>query len=196
MLLNKRKRNPGQNLTKNWVRVNNVCEPAPKTMFCPPPPPPPSSRGIQRTPEVCFDLANRQWLFNWAIIAPAQIRIHSSSQTIFGAASQTNLTRGLISSVAQAMYCGLTSIPGSGDAISLISNVTFANQLRYRGSGSPTDSTELPEVFFEFPSNPIGKSVIRVKAFLTGQSWQVNKSRGTRLEHNKHSALSHRPRGH
>ena len=94
------------------------------------------------------------------------------------------------------MYCGLTSIPGSGDAISLISNVTFANQLRYRGSGSPTDSTELPEVVFEFPSNPIGKSVIRVKAFLTGQSWQVNKSRGTRLEHNKHSALSHRPRGH
>ena len=194
MLLNKRKRNPGQNLTNNWVRFNNVCEPAPKTMFCPPPPP--SSRGIQRTPEVCFDLANRQRLFNWAIIAPAQIRIHSSSQTIFGAASQTNLTRGLISSVAQVMYCGLASIPGSGDAISLISNVTFANQLRYRGSGSPTDSTELPEVFFEFPSNPIGKFVIRVKAFLTGQSWQVNKSRGTRLEHNKHSALSHRPRGH
>ena len=34
MLLNKRKRNPGQNLTNNWVRVNNVCEPAPKSMFC------------------------------------------------------------------------------------------------------------------------------------------------------------------
>ena len=37
MLLNKRKRNPGQNLTNNWVRVNNVREPAPKSMFCPPP---------------------------------------------------------------------------------------------------------------------------------------------------------------
>ena len=35
MLLNKRKRNPGQNLKNNWVRVNNVCEPAPKSMFCP-----------------------------------------------------------------------------------------------------------------------------------------------------------------
>ena len=77
MLLNKRKRNPGQNLTNNWVRVNNVREPASKSMFYPPPPPP--SRGIQRTPEVCFELANRQWLFNWAIIAPAQILIHSSS---------------------------------------------------------------------------------------------------------------------
>ena len=64
MLLNKRKRNPGQNLTNNWVRV------------LPPPPPP---QGIQRTPEVCFELANRQWLFNWAIIAHAQILIHSSS---------------------------------------------------------------------------------------------------------------------
>ena len=96
MLLNKRKRNPGQNLMNNWVRVNNVCEPAPKSMFCPPPP-----QGIQRTPEVCF----------------------------------------------------------------------------------------------EFPSNLIGKSVI-VKSFLTGQSWQVNKSRGTQVEPNKDLALSHRPRGH
>ena len=42
-------------------------------------PPPPPPQGIQRTPEVCFELANRQWLFNWAIIAHAQILIHSSS---------------------------------------------------------------------------------------------------------------------
>ena len=72
MLLNKRKRNPGQNLTNNWVRVNNVCEPAPKSMFCPLP----LLKGFN---EVCFGLANRQWLFNWAIIAHAQILIHSSS---------------------------------------------------------------------------------------------------------------------
>ena len=72
MLLNKRKRNPGQNLMNNWVRVNNVSA---KIHVLPPPPP----QGIQRTPEVCFELANRQWLFNWAIIAHAQILIHSSS---------------------------------------------------------------------------------------------------------------------
>lgn len=121
------------------------------------------------------------WQIDNGFLTGQSLRLLKSGYTVrakqgFGAASQTNLTGGLISFVAQAMYCGLASIPGSGDAISLISNVTFANQLRYPGSGSPTDSTELPEVFFEFPSNPIGKSVI-VKAFLTGQSWQVNTAR-------------------
>ena len=105
MLLNKRKRNPGQNLTKNWALVNNVCEPATKSLLKPP------------------EAAPISWF--WV----------------------------------------------------------------------PNGFNELRKMFFEFPSNPTGKLVI-VQAFLTGQPWQVNKSHGTQLEHNKHSALSHRPRGH
>ena len=134
MLLNKRKRNPGQNLKNNWVRVNNVCEPAPKSMFCPPPP-----QGIQRTPEVCFELANRQWLFNWAIIAHAQ-RPH-------GLTDQLNQRFNFI---CCAGYCGLASFSGHGDAIRLISNVTFAKQRRYPGSRSPMDSTSYRKCFSNF----------------------------------------------
>ena len=143
MLLNKRKKKPGQDLTNNWALVNNVCEPAPKSMFCSPPP----RKGFNEPPEVCFELANRQCLFNWAIIAPAQILIHSSSQTRI---RQTSLTRSLISSVVQAIYFGLASIPGPGDAIRLISNVTFAKQRRYPGSWSPTDSTNYRKCFSNF----------------------------------------------
>ena len=46
MLLNKRKRNPGQNLTNNWVRVNNVSA---KIHVLPPPP---SSRDSTNTGSV------------------------------------------------------------------------------------------------------------------------------------------------
>ena len=56
MLLNKRKRNPGQNLMNDWALVNNF------SMFCPPSPPPPPPKGFNEPPEVCFELANLQCL--------------------------------------------------------------------------------------------------------------------------------------
>ena len=77
MLLNKRKRNPGQNLTKNWVRVNNVCEPAPKTMFCPPPPPPPVPEGFNEHRK-CVSI----WQIDNGFLTGQSLRLLKSGYTV------------------------------------------------------------------------------------------------------------------